>query len=57
CLDHVTYSLSQSKSAVSAATPKPKKDDMYSKLKADRSIVLLSCLGKLCEKALAVRLH
>ncbi|OJT07610.1 hypothetical protein TRAPUB_1516, partial [Trametes pubescens] len=46
----------QFKEAVSVIIPKPKKDD-YSRLKAYRPVVLLSCLGKLCEKVLAARLH
>lgn len=36
--------------------PKSKKDD-YLRLKTYRPIVLLSCLGKLCEKVLAARLQ
>ena len=44
------------KTAVSVVIPKPNKPD-YSAVKAYRPIVLLSCVGKLCERMLAERLH
>ena len=44
------------KTAVSVVIPKPNKPD-YSAIKAYRPIVLLSCVGKLCERMLAERLH
>ncbi|KAI0749199.1 hypothetical protein C8Q80DRAFT_1100505, partial [Daedaleopsis nitida] len=55
CIE-LAYWPAQFKEAVSVIIPKPKKDD-YSRLKSYRPIVLLSCLGKLCEKVLAARLH
>ena len=55
CID-LAYWPAQFKEAVSVVIPKSKKDD-YSRLKSYRPIVLLSCLGKLCEKVLAARLH
>lgn len=46
----------QFKSSVTIVIPKPKKPD-YSMLKAYRPIVLLSCVGKLCEKMIANRMQ
>ncbi|ETW83191.1 hypothetical protein HETIRDRAFT_55155, partial [Heterobasidion irregulare TC 32-1] len=43
--------LTQFKNSIIVIIPKPKKDN-YSKLKAYRPIVLLSCLGKLMEKVI-----
>ena len=50
------YWPSQFKDSTTVVIPKPKKTD-YSKLKAYRPIVLLSCIGKLMEKVLANRLQ
>ncbi|PSS06645.1 hypothetical protein PHLCEN_2v3601, partial [Hermanssonia centrifuga] len=44
------------KRAITVVIPKPGKDD-YTKAKAFRPIVLLNCLGKLCEKVLANRMQ
>ena len=53
---NLAYWPAQFKEAVSVVIPKPKKDD-YSRLKAFRPVVLLSCLGKLLEKVLTARMH
>ncbi|EJF59731.1 RNA-directed DNA polymerase, partial [Dichomitus squalens LYAD-421 SS1] len=55
CLD-LGYWPHQFKEAVLVVISKPKKAD-YSVLKAFRPIALLSCIGKLFEKALAARLQ
>ncbi|PSR72023.1 hypothetical protein PHLCEN_2v12104 [Hermanssonia centrifuga] len=44
------------KRAITVVIPKPGKDD-YTKAKSFRPIVLLNCLGKLCEKVLANRMQ
>ncbi|TFY73624.1 hypothetical protein EWM64_g10388, partial [Hericium alpestre] len=55
CL-RLAYWPTQFKVSTTVVIPKPKKPD-YTVLKAYRPIVLLSCLGKLCEKILANRLQ
>ncbi|OSC97410.1 hypothetical protein PYCCODRAFT_1350443, partial [Trametes coccinea BRFM310] len=55
CVEKAYWPI-QFKEAVSVVIPKPKKDD-YSRLKAYRPVVLLSCLGKLFEKVIAARMH
>ena len=55
CVQH-SHWPAQFKSSITVIIPKPKKPD-YSVLKAYRPIVLLSCMGKLCEKMIAKRMQ
>ncbi|TFY81421.1 hypothetical protein EWM64_g2600 [Hericium alpestre] len=54
--DHITWPVVKFKASTTVVIPKPKKTD-YTVLKAYCPIVLLSCLGKLCEKVIANRLQ